>query len=45
MVEREVRESMQEFLADEFDEVIVAYLDDVENLIECKSTLYKPAPQ
>ena len=40
MVEREVREELQEFLADEFDNIIDDYLDDVENLIECKSILY-----
>ena len=45
MIEREVRKELQEFLADEFDEVIEAYLDDVDNLMECKSILYKLAPQ
>lgn len=37
MIEREVTGEFQEFLAEEFEEVIEAYLDDVENLIECKS--------
>lgn len=37
MIEGEVTEELQEFLAKEFEEVIKVYLDDVENLIECES--------
>lgn len=40
MVEREVREELQEFLAEEFEDAVDDYLDDVENLMECESVLY-----
>ena len=37
MVEREVRGELQEFLAEEFEDAVDDYLDEVENLMECKS--------
>lgn len=37
MVEREVRGELQDFLAEEFEDAVDDYLDDVENLMECKS--------
>ena len=33
--------TLQEFLAEEFDDVIEDYLDDIENLIDCKYTCLK----
>ena len=40
-VEEKVTTALQEFLAEEFDDVIEDYLDDIENLIDCKYTCLK----
>lgn len=39
-VENQVRVNMQRSLRNEFDNVIDGYLDDFEDLIDCKATLY-----
>ena len=38
-VKDEVTKKMQIFLRDEFDDVIDGYLDDFDDLIDCKATL------
>jgi len=35
-VQENVRDKLQAFLAGEFEEVVEIYLDDIENLLDCK---------